>query len=305
MSSMPKSLIIRKSNALIEASHKLSISEQRLLILLASTITPDDEDFKEYELTVSKYAEMFKIDLNEFNKSLYGTLETAVDSLMKQQISFKNGEEIIKRQWVSVSRYIPNSGVVRLKFDADLKPYFLQLKDRFTQYHVEHIVSFRGQYSPRLYELLKAEAYKAKKGLFERFFQIDDLRFILGVNLNSYPVFNDFKLYVINPSINEISLSSDLMINEVRYGKTGRKITNVTFLVEVLSKDQTNSLIEDIKQEKENDNHPVIDSLVSLGFSPEIAKKYKNKHGVKKIERNIAYTLAKKQECQTALKTFQ
>jgi hypothetical protein len=95
------------------------------------------------------------------------------------------------------------------------------------------------------------------------------------------------------------------MINEVRYGKTGRKITNVTFLVEVLSKDQTNSLIEDIKQEKENDNHPVIDSLVSLGFSPEIAKKYKNKHGVKKIERNIAYTLAKKQECQTALKTFQ
>ena len=301
MSPTPKPLIIRKSNALIEASHKLSISEQRLLILLASTITPDDEDFKEYELTISKYAEMFKIDLNEFNKSLYGTLETAVDSLMKQQISFKNGEEIIKRQWVSVSRYIPNSGVVRLKFDADLKPYFLQLKDRFTQYYVENIVSFRGQYSPRLYELLKAEAYKAKRGLFERFFQIDDLRFILGVNLNSYTVFNDFKLYVINPSVNEISLSSDLVINEVRYGKTGRKITNVTFLVEVLSKDQanlkqTNLLIEETKQEKENDNHPVIDSLLSLGFSIEIAKKYKNKHGVKKIERNIAYTLAKKQE---------
>ncbi len=64
MSPTPKPLIIRKSNALIEASHKLSISEQRLLILLASTITPDDEDFKEYELTISKYAEMFKIDLN-------------------------------------------------------------------------------------------------------------------------------------------------------------------------------------------------------------------------------------------------
>jgi hypothetical protein len=202
---------------------------------------------------------------------------------------------------VSVSRYIPNSGVVRLKFDADLKPYFLQLKDRFTQYHVENIVSFRGQYSPRLYELLKAEAYKAKRGLFERFFQIDDLRFILGVNLNSYTVFNDFKLYVINPSVNEISLSSDLVINEVRYGKTGRKITNVTFLVGIRSKDethlrQTNLQVKDAKPEKESENHPIINELVNLEFPLETAKKYKNKHGVKKIERNIAYTLAKKQE---------
>jgi hypothetical protein len=40
----------------------------------------------------------------------------------------------------------------------------------------------------------------------------------------------------------------------------------------------------------------VIDTLVSLGFSFEIAKAYKTKHGVKKIERNIAYTLAKKQD---------
>jgi hypothetical protein len=59
---------------------------------------------------------------------------------------------------------------------------------------------------------------------------------------------------------------------------------------------QANLRIEDIKPEKESDNHSVIDSLVSLGFSLEIAKRYKNKHGVKKIERNISYTLAKKQE---------
>ncbi|MFI3220553.1 MAG: hypothetical protein QX189_15750 [Methylococcales bacterium] len=51
-----------------------------------------------------------------------------------------------------------------------------------------------------------------------------------------------------------------------------------------------------IKPEKKTENHPIIESLVSLGFSIEIAKKYKNKHGVKKIERNIAYTLAKNQE---------
>jgi hypothetical protein len=52
-------------------------------------------------------------------------------------------------------------------------------------------------------------------------------------------------------------------------------------------------LTDGIQPEKESENHPVIDSLVSLGFSLEIAKKYKDEHGENKIERNIAYTLAK------------
>lgn len=36
-------------------------------------------------------------------------------------------------------------------------------------------------------------------------------------------------------------------------------------------------------------------TLIAFGFSLETAKKYKNKYGVKQIERNIAYTLAKQQ----------
>lgn len=298
MPSITKPLVIRKSNALIEASYKLTMSEQRLLVLLASTISPNDEDFKDYEITVSDFARMFELELN---KSLYDTLQNAALSLMKQQLRFNDDSVIKVVQWLSYIEYVKGSGVVKLRFDKALMPHLLQLKERFTQYRLDNIVRLSGQYSARLYELLKAESFKAKSGKFQRSFKIDELRAILGIEENAYPIFNDLKLRVINPSVNEISLSSDLVINEVKYGKTGRKITNVTFLAEVLSKDQTkleqaNLLTEDIKPEKESENHPVIDSLVSLGFSLEIAKKYKNKYGVKKIERNIAYTLAKNQE---------
>ncbi|MFZ4773737.1 MAG: replication initiation protein [Terrimicrobiaceae bacterium] len=40
--------LARKSNALIEASYKLSTVEQKIILFLASTIKPDDEDFKSY-----------------------------------------------------------------------------------------------------------------------------------------------------------------------------------------------------------------------------------------------------------------
>jgi hypothetical protein len=154
----------------------------------------------------------------------------------------------------------------------------------------------------RLYELLKMDAFKVNKnGQFERCFELKEYRELLGIDKKAYSVFSDFRKCIIEPLVSEISDKTDLYINDVRYGKTGRKITNITFVVGVRSKNeinlrQANLRIEDIKSEKESENHSVIDSLVSLGFSLEIAKRYKNKHGVKKIERNIAYTLAKKQE---------
>ena len=42
--------------------------------------------------------------------------------------------------------------------------------------------------------------------------------------------------------------------------------------------------------------HPIVERLISLGFAVETAKRYKTKYGIKRIERNIAYTLAKQQE---------
>lgn len=54
-----KQLVIRKSNELISARYKLRLSEQRLICLLASEISPDDKDFKQYQITVADFAKMF------------------------------------------------------------------------------------------------------------------------------------------------------------------------------------------------------------------------------------------------------
>ena len=288
-----KSQVIRKSNELIEARYKLNIAEQRLVLLLASEISPDDDDFKSYQIRVTDFAKMFGLDNC---KAMYKEVQKAAKELVSRRIDLsKNGEEIYTT-WLSYVKYIDGSGVVDLEFHSSLKPYFLQLKSHFTQYHLSYVTDFKSQYSMRLYELLKMDAYKLKNGKFEKYFEVSELRLLLGVDKKDYALFAGFRRFAIEPAVSEISGKTDLHINEVKYGKTGRKITNITFLVEVLSIKQTNLLIEDIKQEKESDNHTVIDSLVSLGFSLEIAKKYKNKHGVKKIERNIAYTQAKKQE---------
>ena len=59
---MSNTNLVTKSNELIEARYKLTLYEQRLILLLISIIQPDDDDFIDYELHVSVFAEMFGID---------------------------------------------------------------------------------------------------------------------------------------------------------------------------------------------------------------------------------------------------
>lgn len=284
--SSKKPLVIRKSNSLIEARYSLSLSEQRLLLLLASAISPDDEDFMDYEIRVTDFAKMFRL---ESDNSLYKKVEETVDKLIGKVITLKKGEIVEKTVWLSYVRYIKGSGIIQLRFDRSLKPYLLQLKSHFTQYNFHQVINFKSQYSIRIYELLKMEAYKANNGQFKRFSEVDELRLLLGVAKSDYVQFNDFKKRAIDPAIKEISDKTDLTIADVIYGKTSRKITNMTFMVNI--KHKNNSAIIPENQDTIPNTAPIIERLVTLGFSLETATGYEKKYVIEQIERNIAYTL--------------
>lgn len=290
--------VIRKHNDLIEAKYQLpNLQEQRVISMLLAQIKPDDEDFKCYRISVTDFAKIAGIRVD----GVYDELDKTTFSLLARRVSIRNGKDFLHMSWISSAEYKHGFGYVELAFDPKLKPYLLQLKTHFTQHKLESVLYMRSIYSIRLYELLKKESFKKdKNGTFNVFFEYERLREDFGIEKKEYALFANFKRKAIEPAVSEISDKTDLNILDVKYGKTGRKVTNITFMVAVRSENETtlrrdNLRIEDIKPEKESENHPIIDSLISLGFSLETAKTYKNKHGVKKIERNIAYTLAKKQ----------
>jgi plasmid replication initiation protein len=63
-----------------------------------------------------------------------------------------------------------------------------------------------------------------------------ELRLLLGVDEKDYALFAGFRRFAIEPAISEISNKTDLFIHDVKYGKTGRKITNVTFFALYMTK---------------------------------------------------------------------
>jgi plasmid replication initiation protein len=285
---------VRKSNQLIEARYRLTLGEQRLILHLCSLVNSKDEDFKSYEIRVQDFARMFGLE----NKSvIYKAVEDAAKDLAGKRLDLSRDGKEIYVSWLSYVEYIKGSGVVKVEFHKSLKPYLLQLQEygNFTKYQLHHVTNFKSQYSIRLYELLKQKAFMATNERFERFFTLENFRTILGIDKNEYSAFDNFRRRVIDPAVEEVSAYTDLEITDIRYGKTGRKITDITFFVNIKPKVEAIQLEMPEEPPKEQ-THPIVERLISLGYAPETAQRDFKKYGVKRLERNIAYTVAKQQE---------
>jgi hypothetical protein len=283
--------VIRKSNELIEARYRLNIWEQRLVLTLLMQISPKDDDFKRYKVNVTELANLWQLD-GSYATALYEEVQNAADSLVGKTIQLSDDPTISETvSWLSYVKYKRGSGEVEMEFHSSLKPYLLQLQKHFTQYQLGHVVNFKNQYSIRIYELLKMEVFKYPDGSFVKDFKYDDLRVLLGISDNEYTLFGNFKMRVIAPAVTEICSHTDLNIEEVRYGKTGRKVTDITFVVKV------RPVVEalQLQMEEPPKEHPIVDLLISLGFAVETARKYKTQFGVKRIERNVGYAKAKQE----------
>ena len=289
---------VRKSNQLIEARYRLTLGEQRLILHLCSLIHSSDKDFKSYEIRIKDFAKMFGL---EKRNNIYKAVENAAKELAGKRLDISRDGKEIYVSWLSYVEYVEGSGIVQVEFHKSLKPYLLQLQEygNFTKYQINNVVNFKSQYSIRLYELLKQRVFTAeqkKVKQFSRCFKLDEFRLILGIAKDEYCAFDNFRRRVIDTAVDEVSANTDLEIEEVRYGKTGRKITDITFYVTILTADKSSNLQLEIEEPAKEDVHPIVERLISLGFAVETAQRYKTKYGVKRIERNIAYTLAKQQE---------
>jgi plasmid replication initiation protein len=287
---------VRKSNKLIEARYRLTLGEQRLILHLCSLIHSSDEDFKSYDIRVKDFAKMFGL---EKRNNIYKAVENAAKELAGKRLDISRDGKEIYVSWLSYVEYVEGSGIVKVEFHKSLKPYLLKLQEygNFTKYQINHVVNFKSQYSIRLYELLKQKAFTATEKKFSRCFEIGNFRSTLGIAVNEYYAFDNLRRKVIEPAVKEVSANTDLEITDVHYGKTGRKVTDITFDVEIRQADEIQALQLEMEEEPPKEQpHPIIERLISLGFGVETAKQYKTKYGIKRIERNIAYTLAKKQE---------
>jgi plasmid replication initiation protein len=306
--------LVRKGNALIEAKYKLTVHQQRILYALLETITPFDEDFKDYRLDIKTLAEKNGL---EAGKALYKQIHEALKGLVGYVLEIKNDDETLLVAWLSRAKYREGRGYADISFDPSLRPYLLLLKSHYTEYPAIAVSGFKSSYSFRFYEWLQTFRYKGNGVQFYRVFTVQEIRDKMEIPKTEYPRFVDFKRRVIEPAMEEIRLYSDLDIVSVEYIKIGRAVGEVKITAEPKKQRQL-AISEDTKdpnqidlvdyieeqeaKEKAEKEPKALQNLQNAGVGYETAKKWITKYGSKRIERNLAYVLAMKKT--TEIKSF-
>ncbi len=215
-----------KANALVEASYRLSLYEQRILLSCISQIQRNGEVTDEilYKVSAADIANRSGVDMN----TVYRELKAASERLFDRRVTLHQGPNGVKKphkrltRWIQTVDYIEGEGRIEVRFAKDILPYLSKITEQFTKYALEDISRMSSTHAIRIYEMLMQWEDKRIRTV-----EIGWLRQALELE-DSYPSIKDFKKWVIEPAVKQINEQTKLTVSWDQK-KTGRKVTHFVF----------------------------------------------------------------------------
>lgn len=230
-----KDLVV-KSNRIIEASYRLTLNEQRIILFSICKAREDQKGlFPDLPVTIT--AEAFCKQFTSVNQqNAYAQLKEAMDALYERSVTYYDldpdtgKEKVNKTRWITRASYIDGAGHVQIIFTPDVIAHITRLEEEFTSYQLEKVGKMTSAYAIRLYELLAQY-----KSIGKREIELEWFKNALQIKPNEYKLTADFKKKVIDASISQINKHSDLKITyEIK--KTGRAISAFIFNIKESTK---------------------------------------------------------------------
>lgn len=226
---------IVKSNHVVEASYRLTLNEQRLILLCIQQIKKGQAITAESAFLIS--ATDVSKAYNVTTDRAYVLLQEVVDKLYERSLTiYKPDPELPQKQtktrWITAIDYLENEGRVYLYFAPKVIPYISMLEGGFTRYNLEYIAPMTSVYGVRFYELFKCWLMGDKSKV--KSISLDELKSLLDIT-GQYTSIKDFKFYVLDRGIEDVNQYTDLAIS-YENTRTGRKITGLDFTINMKQK---------------------------------------------------------------------
>ena len=214
--------IVKMSNALARAQWTPeSIWEPRIVALVASKVRADDEDFLVYKIPV---AELTGVSDENLRGNQYREIAKSIAHLGKAVVRIQGSKPRNFRQYNVFGMCGYEDGYLIARFDPDLKPHFLHLKEQFTAYKLLEYLSLPSIYSQKMFEILRSWADQPSSTI-----ALAELHEMLNVPDSMRHNFGEFRRRVLEKAHKDISEKATL-----RYAwepiKEGKAVTAIRFV---------------------------------------------------------------------------
>ncbi|OSA95775.1 UNVERIFIED_ORG: hypothetical protein B2H93_04960 [Clostridium botulinum] len=215
--------LVVQSNMLIYGNYDMTAMEQKLLLILISTIKKTDKNINVIEFQVKDLAEILEVT----PELLYRDLQNICTNIMKKivEVKLENGNwELFNI--ISFASYKNKEGKIILEINKKAEPYLLQLKDLFTSFRLSNALDLSGKYAIRIYQLTKGCLFKGNL-----IYDVEDFKKTLKIDKKkTYASFAKISEKILNPAIKEINSKSDIIVSYETM-REGRKIKTIKFSV--------------------------------------------------------------------------
>lgn len=226
--SAKKCELVVKSNRLVEASYRLDLDEQRVILaaIVAARETQSGLDGDFVTIEARAFAGIFGID----ERSVYQQMKAALDSLYERSITIKDVDpetgkaRTTRMRWLTQQSYIDGAGRLQLQFSPKVVPYITRLESEFSSYEIQQISGLSSTHAIRIYEIL---VQYLPVGV--RVVEVQWLKETLEITA-MYPAIKDLKKRVIDAAVEQINERTDLNVSYDQR-KTGRAVTHLVFKV--------------------------------------------------------------------------
>ena len=257
--------IVKQDYHLVNAKYKLNTSEIKFIMTVLAQVDKDDVDFKEYEIKISELEAKLQSEQNETR------LKQFAKKILSKPLEVPTNDGWVIFNWFEHIEYLRGHSKFKVSISKKLKPYLLELKERFVKYNLKYILPLTSNYSIRLYQLLKE--YET---LTRRTFTVTELQDLLQVP-PSLKIYNRFKEKVLVIAEKELIENCDIFF-EFEEIKDGRKINEILFRIKPNSKN-----IEK--------NQPTLFNIPDNPYAPFFGRTMSTKQGTK-TDLNIVRTMS-------------
>lgn len=310
---------IKKSNELVEARYRFTLWEIRLFEKMVKEIRHSDTDFKQVDIFIRDF-------IGEYDKKpngkLYQEIRKAEELLLNRVVHIpyvdESGENRLKSYPLmamvdrpqDITGYGKEDGFISLKFNGELSPYLLQLKQRYTQYDPEITMQIDSAYVIRTYELLKLYEYVGSKTV-----RFDEFREMIGakeydgrlkkVLKDTLKTWEHVKQRVLEPAYKEINEKADITFEyeptyDRKKGVGRKKVSGIRFfnIKSVKDRAKPKEVGESFLAPKGEEFESVYQLMKEYVDSGTVEKWFRD-YPLEQIKKGVNYTLNRLKEGQS------
>lgn len=214
-----------KANRMVKAKTSFTKLEHRIVAALISQIERGQESFETQRVSLREIMERAGVESTE----IFRKATEICDRLVEKGIGICTYDEDRGRMYTAYTlfrkcRYVENEGIIEAKFEDEMRPFLLQLKNRFTMYSLNFFLQLPSRHSMRIYELLKM-----REDLGAMRISVEEFRETLGLE-DSYEYFTDLKRHVIEKARKQLTEYTDIEFT-YQVEREGRSAQRIRFFV--------------------------------------------------------------------------